>query len=213
MSERNKLDNYCIDSLVTFYTAPTCSIILHSELYFSPFPDRYSKGEISMNKQVLIEKLNMTYSWIERMISQISEDEMTQSIVHGERTPKDILAHIAAWNWNGIEWIKSVGKGEKPLLPIEGHTLEERDSIFARLNEEIHKRDQNKHLKDVLEDYYQSWKTMMNLVETLKQEDLDRTIHLDWAANPIEGWNVVHWRVWHAENHGKHIDAWLETKS
>ncbi|GAH01956.1 unnamed protein product [marine sediment metagenome] len=166
-----------------------------------------------MNKQVLIEKLNMTYSWIERMISQISEDEMTQSIVHGERTSKDILAHIAAWNWNGIEWIKSVGKGKKPLLPMEGHTLEERDSIFARLNKEIHKRDQKKPLKMVLEDHYQSWQTMMNLVETLKQEDLDRTIHLDWAANPFEGWTVVNWRIWHAETHGKHIEAWLDAKS
>jgi hypothetical protein len=166
-----------------------------------------------MNKQVLIEKLNLTYSWIERMISQISEDEMTQSMVHGERSPKDILAHIAAWNWNGIDWIKSVAGGEKPLLPMEGHKLEVRDSIFAGLNEEIHSRNQSKSLKEVIDDYNQSWATLMSLVETLKQEDLDRTIHLDWAANPFQGWTVVAWRIQHADTHGKHIEAWLENKS
>lgn len=163
-----------------------------------------------MNKQVLVEKLNMTYSWIERMISQISEDDMTQSIVHGERTPKDILAHIAVWNWNGIEWIKSVANGETPLLPMEGHKLEERDTIFAHLNEEIHSRNQDKSLNEVIEDYRQSWAALMNLVETLTHENLDRTIHLDWAPNPFQGWTVVAWRLWHAESHGKHIEAWLE---
>ena len=166
-----------------------------------------------MNKQVLIEKLNMTYSWIERIISRISEAEMTQSIVIGKWTPKDTLAHIATWNWNGIEWIRSVAKGEKPLLPMEGHSLDERDIIFARLNEEIHSTNQSKSLNEVLDDYRQSWKDMMNLVETLKQEDLDRSFHLDWAPNPLQGWNVVAWRFWHAEHHGKQIEAWLEAKS
>ena len=166
-----------------------------------------------MNKQVLVEKLNKAYSWIEHMISQISEEDMTQSIVHGERTPKDILAHIAAWNLNGIEWIKSVAEGETPLLPMEGHKLEERDAIFARLNVEIHSRNQSKPLNEVAEDYKQSWATLMNLVETLKQEDLDRTINLDWAPNPFHGWSVVAWRFWHAESHGKHIEAWLDAKS
>ncbi|MGY5858415.1 MAG: ClbS/DfsB family four-helix bundle protein [Candidatus Thorarchaeota archaeon] len=166
-----------------------------------------------MNKQVLTEKLNMTYSWIERMLSQISEDEMTQSIISGERTPKDILAHIAAWNWNGIEWIKSVAAGEKPLLPMDGHNLEERDTIFAGLNEEIHSRNQSKSLKEVIDDYHQSWAILMTLVETLKQEDLDRTIHLEWALNPFQAWTVVAWRIQHAENHGKHIEGWLEKKS
>ena len=166
-----------------------------------------------MNKQVLIEKLNMTHSWIERMLSRISQEDMTQTLVQGEWTTKDILAHIAAWNWNGIEWINSIAAGEKPILPMEGQPLEERDGIFAHLNEEIYIANQNKPLKEVLDYYHQSWVSMMTIVEKLKQEDLDRLIHLEWATNPLQGWNVVNWRLWHAENHGKHIEAWLDNKS
>ncbi|MHA1907371.1 MAG: ClbS/DfsB family four-helix bundle protein [Candidatus Thorarchaeota archaeon] len=166
-----------------------------------------------MNKQVLIEKLNMTYSFIETLISKIDEKEMTETIVQGERTPKDIVAHIATWNWNGIEWIKSVANGEKPILPMKGHTLDERDRIFSGLNEEIHAKNLNMSTKEVLDDHYESWTILMNLVETLSQEDLDRMFNLDWAPNPIQGWNVVAWRFWHAENHGKQIEAWLEARS
>ncbi|MHA2426167.1 MAG: ClbS/DfsB family four-helix bundle protein, partial [Candidatus Thorarchaeota archaeon] len=136
-----------------------------------------------MNKRVLVEKLNLSYSFIEHMISKLSEKDMTESIVVGESTPKDLLAHIATWNWNGIEWIKSIAAGEKPILPMEGHTLEERDAIFAKLNEEVHKKNKNNSVKEVLDNHLKSWEELMKIVDTLTQDDLDREFHLDWAQN------------------------------
>ena len=188
------------------------SLALLESPIFTAIYGFFVTGEDLMNKQVLIEKLNLSYSFIEHTISKLTEKEVTESIIQGERTPKDILAHIAAWNWNGIEWIKSVASGEKPILQMEGHKLEERDAVFAQLNEELHNKNQDKSLQEVLDDYHSSWTTMLSLVETLVQEDLDRTFDLEWALNPVQGWNVVAWRFWHADNHGKQIEEWLHIK-
>jgi hypothetical protein len=165
-----------------------------------------------MNKQVLIEKLNLSYSNIEHFLSKLTEEQMTEEVVKGGRTPKDIIAHITTWNWNGIEWIKSVAAGENPILQMEGRKLEDRDEVFAVLNEEIHTENQGKTLKEVLADHKQSWATLMTLIKTITQENLDRTIHLEWAANPFPGWTVVAWRMWHADNHMNHIEEWMNKK-
>ncbi len=166
-----------------------------------------------MNKQILMEKLNISYSNIEQVISRLTEMQMIDSLVKENRTPKDIIGHIAAWNWNGIEWVKSLAEGKNPKLPMEGHMLEERDAIFAALNEEIYHKNQGKTLKEILDDHRRSWTTLMSLVETLTEEDLQRTINLDWAANPFPGWTVVAWRIQHADNHMNQISEWIKDRS
>ena len=162
-----------------------------------------------MKKEILIEKLNISFSNIEQLITRISEKDMNESIARGYRTPKDIIAHIAAWNWNGIEWIESIAKGEKPILPLEGHSLNERDEIFANLNDAIHEANREKTLKQVLDNHYESWRVLLNLAESLSQEDLDRIIDLDWAANPFPAWTIVAWRIQHADNHMSQIYEWM----
>ena len=162
-----------------------------------------------MNKQELIEKLNLTYSWLEHMISGLSDEEISNSIPHKDRSAKDILAHIAAWNQHGITWIEAIARGERPALPMEGHSIEERSSVFAGINEEIHKENLDKSAREVLSDHTESWKSLMTLVERLTEEDLNRTFQFDWMPNQIQGWQVVAWRLSHADNHGKQIEAWL----
>ena len=158
-----------------------------------------------MKKQILLEKLNLSFSYIENTISRLTEEQMTSVLVKNNRTPKDVLAHISAWNWNGIEWIKSIAAGENPMLPMEGHQLEERNEVFAVLNEKIDQRSKEMSLKEVVEDHEKSWRTLLKLVESLMQEDLDRIIHLDWAASPFPGWTVVAWRIQHADTHMNQI--------
>ncbi len=158
---------------------------------------------------MLIEKLNLTYSWLESLISKIDEKDMIESIVSGERNAKDILAHITAWNWNGIRWIESIARGEKPILPMEGHTIDERPRIFAELNEEIHKVNLGKSAKEVIDEHYESWQALMNVIESLTQDDLDRTFQFDWVPSPTQGWHIVAWRIAHADNHGKQIELWI----
>ena len=169
-------------------------------------------GAKSMNKQELIEKLNEMHSWIKDLISKIPEKEMIESIAQGDRSPKDILAHITSWNWNGIEWIKSIAEGKKPLLPMEGHKIEDRQQVFARLNEEIHTKNLSKTVKEVLNEHHESWSILMKLIETLTQEHLDRTFVFDWVPNPTPGWHIVVWRIAHADTHGKQIEEWLHIK-
>jgi len=146
------------------------------------------------------------------MISEISEEELSTSIVKGKRSVKDILAHIASWNWNGIEWIKSIADGNKPLLPMEGHKIEDRTQVFAQLNEEIHRTNVSKSVKEVLDEYQDSWGALMNLVETLSEEHLDSAFKLGWIPNPTPGWHIVAWRIAHADTHGKQIEEWLHIK-
>ncbi|MFW9978626.1 MAG: ClbS/DfsB family four-helix bundle protein [Candidatus Thorarchaeota archaeon] len=166
-----------------------------------------------MNKQMLMEQLDLTYSWIERMISKMSDIDISESIVHKDRSVKDILAHITAWNWNGIKWIESIAKDEKPILPMEGHSIEERPQVFDSLNEEIHKESLKKSVKEVLNEHSESWRALMTTVEGLAEEDLNRTFRFEWIPDSIQGWQVVTWRVKHAENHGKQIEAWLAQRS
>ncbi|MCK5239658.1 MAG: ClbS/DfsB family four-helix bundle protein [Candidatus Thorarchaeota archaeon] len=164
-----------------------------------------------MNRQELIEKLIETQFWIEQMLSKIPEDVMIKASFQGERSVNDILAHIATWNWNGIEWIKSLAKGEKPLLPMEGHKIEERPQVFARLNDTIQNENLNKTVKEVLEDFQNSFETVMNNVEKLNEEHLNNEFTFEWITDPIPGWQIVAWRIMHAKTHGKQIEDWVQT--
>lgn len=163
------------------------------------------------SKMDLKQKVKDSHEWLLSLLSCLSKDQMETSIVQGERSVRDILAHITAWNMNGIVWIQYVANGRRPVLPMEGLSIEERPARFAQLNKEIHERNQNIPIDVVLKEFHEKLEQLLDEIEKVDEESLDLVFQFEWMNAPVPAWQIITWRFYHCQSHGKHIESWLST--
>ena len=94
-------------------------------------------------KEELIKLLQEGNDELFQLITGLDESELDMAGAQGFRSVKDILAHITHWNRHGINWIESVYRGEKPVMPMQGVTQEDIREAMAVLNAEVHRVNQD----------------------------------------------------------------------
>lgn len=125
------------------------------------------------------------------LIAGLEESKMEVSEVQGFRSVKDILAHITHWNRHGIEWLKSVYKGETPVMPVKGDNTDDIRKGMAEINVEVHERNRDRPVWDVLGEYRETFALVIEQVKKLEEIHLDRVFDYPWAREPVSGRTVV----------------------
>lgn len=167
---------------------------------------------IPETKESLINLLQEGDNEFFELIEGLDESELDMAGAQGFRSVKDIIAHITHWNRHGIQWIKSVFHGEKPVMPFKGHTQEATREEMAVLNSEVHRVNQDRPVGEVLKEYREVFEALLEQVQKLEAKHLDLVFDYPWASEPVSGRSIVMWRYWHQQNHEKHIRAWLESR-
>ena len=167
---------------------------------------------IPETKEGLIDLLKEGDTELFEMINGLDESELDMAGAQGFRSVKDILAHITHWNRHGIDWIESVYRGEKPVMPVEGDTQEVIREEMAVLNAEVHRVNHGRPIGEVVDEYREVFEELLEKVQKLEGSHLDLIFDYPWASGPVSGRTIVMWRYWHQQNHTKHIKAWIESR-
>jgi hypothetical protein len=163
-------------------------------------------------REEMIAQLHADRSQLEEVLNGLNSEEMEIEGVQGEWSLKDIVAHITAWERYGIGWIQALAQGQKPEMPVPETSMDVLRKNMAAMNAEIHRKNQNRPLQEVLEDSRQSFELLVKEIEALPEERLDTTFNYEWAKEPVPGRHVIAWRYWHYRAHLKHIQDWISQK-
>jgi hypothetical protein len=161
----------------------------------------------------LVELLNDGNHELMVLIKDLDDTQMDTPGVQNIRSIKDILAHLTYWNDHGIEWIKSVYKGKTPVMPVNGINLSDIRDELAEINAEVHQRNRERPVEEVLNEYMKTFELVIEHVEKLEKRHLDMVLDYPWAREPVTGQTVVMWRYWHQQGHTKHIKTWVKKEN
>jgi len=114
---------------------------------------------------------------LESLIAPLSDEQMCLPALDGQRSVKDVLAHIAAWERRCVDWIKAGLRGETPSLPEAGYGWEDID----RLNEKTFQENRERPLQEVLADSHQAYKLLLAEVQGLSEADLIEPQRFAWT--------------------------------
>ena len=158
-----------------------------------------------MQKSEVIEAIQSERAHLDSLLASMSAEQMCQRVLSGQRSVKDILAHIADWERRCTGWIESGLRGETPERPEQGYEWKDIDA----LNERIFIENKDRPLHDVQVDSRHAYEQFLGQVQSLSDEDLNDPTRFAWtqgeplipyiAANSYE----------HYREHAEQIHAWL----
>ncbi len=85
-------------------------------------------------KKEMIAQLQIDRKELEDALNSLSADQMKIEGAQGTWSVKDIVAHITTWEHHGIDWIRSLAKGVKPMMPVPEMSMDEVRKNMVVLN-------------------------------------------------------------------------------
>jgi|SRR5688500_1270734 len=149
----------------------------------------------------LLETVRTDRARFDAIVAGLSRDHLTDPILPGDWSVKDVLAHIA---WGDREAI-----GVIEARALVGSELWEIDQD-AR-NDAVVRESRRLTLDEVLDEYRDSFAEYVAALENLSDDDLNEPQRISGLTDRIPGW--LPWRVLydpgHYEEHGRTIESAL----
>lgn len=157
------------------------------------------------SKQAILELIRDERSRLEAAVGKLSEAQMVAPGLDGERSVKDILAHISAWELMMVQWLKETYAGLTPERPAPGMTWDDLD----QLNERIYLDNQDRSLGEVMARSESAHSHAVQAVQEMTDGDLFDGTRFAWRnGDPM--WHMVAANTWwHYKEHSEQIEAWL----
>lgn len=145
---------------------------------------------------------------LERVLDQLDEDQWVRPGLEGDRSAKDILAHITTWERRMLGWLDESDRGLVPERPAPGMTWDDLD----RLNELTYAEHKDKPLVLILEEAEASHAQVLLAVGRMTDADLFDGAHFVWRrGDPM--WHMVAANTWwHYLEHRHQLEAWLSAE-
>ena|SRR5438132_11480382 len=157
-----------------------------------------------MDKTRILDEMRTKYAALEEILTPLDETLMTTVGVNGDWSIKDVLAHITAWHYRLLAWLRAASRNEDPTISGPD-SAEEMD----RLNEQFYKENKSRPLDDVLADFHTTYLQIVDVVQMLDNEDLIDADRFAWTkGNPL--WYLVAGDTYeHYLEHSQPIKVWL----
>jgi len=144
---------------------------------------------------------------LESLIAPLSYEQLCLPALDGQRSVKDVMAHIAAWERRCVGWIETGLHGEMPSLPEAGYEWEDIDD----LNEKTFQENKDRSLQEVLADSHQAYEQLLAQVQALSEADLTEPHRFAWTESgtslvPFVAANSYE----HYHEHSEQIREWIE---
>lgn len=157
-----------------------------------------------MTKAKLLEFIRAEREGLEETLQLLSPAHMTQASVQDQWSVKDILAHIVTWEQRMIHFLQEASAGHQPVMLPSGLTWAD----LAQINERTYLENKDKTLADVLADFHRSYRQVLDVLETLSEEDLMNPHRFAWRNGDPLGKLVAANTYRHYEEHKKSILLW-----
>jgi hypothetical protein len=162
--------------------------------------------EEQMNKEKLIEDIQIERLHLEKTLGKIVAQQMLTPGVMDDWTVKDVLAHITVWEQRMVRWLEQTVREEVPEMLPPGMTWEDLDQWNEQTYQKHHLRD----LDEVLADFELTYRQALSAVQGISEEDLIDPGRFPWReGRPL--WIMVAANTsWHYKEHEETITTWLK---
>jgi hypothetical protein len=159
-----------------------------------------------MNKTDVLNTIQSAHASLEELLAPLSESQLCTPTLEGQRSIKDILAHIADCERLCAGWIEVLLRNETPDTPDEDEDT---------LNERIFQENRNRPLHEVQEDFQAAYQQFLRqvraLFQILPEEDLNDPTRFSWLEGRpllalIAGNSYDHY-----QEHAEQVRSWLHT--
>lgn len=130
------------------------------------------------NKTELLEFSKAEYEKLLNSVNGLSQDQIKEP-VFGNRTVKDIVAHLYAWQNLFLDWYEKGMAGEKPHIPAAGYSWAQ----IPKLNEDLYKQYKGLAWDEALRLFERSHRKVMALVKTHTDEELTTKKKYPWTGS------------------------------
>lgn len=159
--------------------------------------------------QTILETIQAERASLDALLAPLNAQQLCVATLDGERSIKDILAHIAAWEALCAEWIETFLHGQSP------HILDVADT--DDFNEQLFQEHRNRSLPEVQEYSRIAYQHLLQQVQALTQAFSEADLYAEhrfaWAE-PWPGHSLVAIiagnSFTHYREHYEEIGAWLE---
>ncbi|HET9493286.1 MAG TPA: ClbS/DfsB family four-helix bundle protein [Chloroflexia bacterium] len=170
-----------------------------------------------MKKHELLDLMKAADDKLERLFSQIPASFIERPGVYGELSPKDVLAHIAAWQQLETNWLRDSlwGRGAVRFAPGFEVSLDtpedEVEGVQNRLNEYVFEQNKDRPFAEVLGDYRRTYRELTSTIEQMSDEDLNDPKRFEWwRGEPV--WSSIAGNSYaHVEEHLVVLSDWLRS--
>lgn len=118
-----------------------------------------------IDRRETIERYKKEHESLKKLVVSLSEEQVTKPNTVGEWSVKDIVAHLAAWNWEAIDEVERVLKNEATWQAR--YDDKKGESEFNR--KEVKKR-RGMSWKEVLKDFDDSFWAQIKRMEQLSED-------------------------------------------
>ena len=158
-----------------------------------------------MDKTQLLEQMETGRAEFDALLVQLSDEQMLNPALDGGRSIKDILSHIAVWQWRCARWFEISLRGEVPERPEPGVTWQQMDE----LNERDFLNARNATLQEARDDYRRSYQHLFDLLKSMPEEDFGNTHRFSWWEGEPISQVIASNSFEHYQEHAEQIQAWL----
>lgn len=146
-------------------------------------------------KNDLIEAANLNYDKLLELIDSMTEKELNTEFdfsadpkkkeAHWKRDKnlRDILIHLHEWHNLLLEWVANNKAGVRKPFLMEGYNWK----TYGDMNIVFWKRNQSVPLDEALEQFKDSHKKIMELIQTMSNDELFQKNAYDWVGGSTIG--------------------------
>lgn len=156
---------------------------------------------LCMTKERLLDLVRDSHARFDRIVGQLSDEQMLESSAQGIWSAKDIFAHMSAWEERCLGFLDADARGETP----DFITWADVD----RVNQRFYEENRHKTLDEVRAHFLHSFQAMLDRIESLSEEDLISPDRYPWLKEtPL--WLLFAYNTFdHYPRHGDRIRAWI----
>jgi hypothetical protein len=169
-----------------------------------------------MKKSELLAKMMDADSNLVALFESMTDGQISTSGIYGGLSPKDVLAHIAAWQQLENNWLRDSisGRGTVRYMPgfevNSGMSDQEYGAVMDSLNAYVFEENKDRPYFEVIEDYRRTYRELVATVQNMPEEDLNEPGRFKWWGDEPVWTSVASNSYEHVEEHVGLIQRWLE---
>lgn len=132
-----------------------------------------------MNKSQLIEFSENEFHRLTALIDSLTQEQRDSEYIFDNRTSKDIVAHLYAWQLMELSWYSDGKKGVKPEIPAHGYTFKDTPA----LNEKLFQDYKNISWDELIKLLNDSHNKLLNIVKKHTEEELFTKRKYIWTGS------------------------------
>jgi hypothetical protein len=168
-----------------------------------------------MTKDELFRRLETANKELEELFGALSDEQINRPVGHGNFSPKDLLAHIAAWQQAEANWLRDSLRGRGTVRYAPGFEISldtpdaEAEEVRDRFNAYIFAQNKDRPFAEIRQDYRRTYLELMEIIEKMSEVDLNDSERFDWwRGEPV--WLSIEGNSYaHVREHISQLQAWL----